>query len=140
MGLERAWYQGAPWLVLLRPLSALYQGLAARRRRRLERRQWQSPVPVIIVGNISLGGSGKTPLTLALIDLLRSWGYRPGIISRGYGARPPEYPFAVTADTDPAQGGDEPCLLVRRSGVPLYIDPHRRRPPERCWPPMSVTF
>ncbi len=127
MSLQRAWYRAAPWLVLLRPLSWLYAGLAARRRRRLSRpaHQWRAPVPVIIVGNINLGGSGKTPLTLALIEQLRRLGYRPGVVSRGYGAHPPHYPFHVEADTDPAAGGDEPCLLVRRSGVPLVIDPDR---------------
>lgn len=125
MGLEQAWYRRASWLVLLRPLSALYNTLARRRRRQLEQQQWQAPVPVIIVGNITLGGSGKTPLTLALIEHLRARGYQPGVVSRGYGATPPSLPFAVTAQTDPAQGGDEPCLLVRRTGVPLYIDPDR---------------
>jgi len=125
MGLQQAWYRRSPWLVLLRPLSALYSTLARRRRRRLERQQWRAPVPVIIVGNITLGGSGKTPLTLALIEYLRTLGYRPGVVSRGYGARPPSLPFQVSATTDPAQGGDEPCLLVRRTGVPLYIDPNR---------------
>jgi tetraacyldisaccharide 4'-kinase len=125
MGLEHAWYRHSRWLFLLRPLSTLYRTLAARRRRRLEARQWHAPVPVIIVGNITVGGSGKTPLTLALIEQLRRWGYRPGVVSRGYGARPPHLPFAVGADTDPVEGGDEPCLLVRRTGVPLYIDPDR---------------
>lgn len=127
MGLQAAWYRSAPWLVLLRPLSWLYRVLVARRRQRLSApgRQWQAPVPVVIVGNINLGGSGKTPLTLALIELLRRHGYRPGVVSRGYGAKPPHYPFRVNADTVPSEGGDEPCLLVRRSGVPLVIDPDR---------------
>jgi len=125
MSLERSWYAGARWLTLLRPLSTLYRYLAARRRALKTARQWRAPVPVIVVGNITLGGSGKTPVTLALIEMLRARGYRPGVVSRGYGAKAPYYPFAVAADTPPRQGGDEPCLIVQRTGVPLYIDPDR---------------
>ncbi|TCK08912.1 tetraacyldisaccharide 4'-kinase [Marinobacterium mangrovicola] len=127
MGLENSWYSGAPWLRLLVPLEWIYRTLSRRRRQRLSlpESQWRAPVPVIIVGNISVGGSGKTPLTLSLIDKLRARGYRPGVVSRGYGTKAPHYPFYVTAETTPEQGGDEPCLIVRRSGVPLVIDPDR---------------
>ncbi|SEF98834.1 tetraacyldisaccharide 4'-kinase [Marinobacterium lutimaris] len=127
MGLETDWYSGAGWLRLLAPLEWAYRRLSERRRQRLTQpeNQWLAPVPVIIVGNISVGGSGKTPLTLNLIDKLRARGYRPGVVSRGYGTKAPHYPFFVNADTAPEQGGDEPCLIVRRSGVPLVIDPDR---------------
>lgn len=125
MSLERNWYAGSRWLTLLRPLSILYQTLADRRRQSKTARQWHAPVPVIVVGNITLGGSGKTPVTLALIEMLRARGYRPGVVSRGYGAKAPRYPYAVKPDTLPEQGGDEPCLIVQRTGVPLYIDPDR---------------
>ncbi|MBS99747.1 MAG: tetraacyldisaccharide 4'-kinase [Oceanospirillaceae bacterium] len=127
MGLERYWYDGSRWTLLLRPFSLLFRYLAARRRRRFARseRVWKAPVPVIIVGNISVGGSGKTPLTLYLIDWLREQGYRPGVVSRGYAAHPPETPFRVDPDSTAYEGGDEPLLIVRRTGVPLYIDPDR---------------
>ncbi|GGC02985.1 tetraacyldisaccharide 4'-kinase [Marinobacterium zhoushanense] len=125
MSLERSWYAGAWWLKLFRPLSALFRFLAARQRLARTAQQWHAPVPVIVVGNITLGGSGKTPVTLALIEMLRARGYKPGVVSRGYGGKPPKYPFAVTVDTSPAQGGDEPCLIVQRTGVPLVIDPDR---------------
>ena len=128
MSLQHAWYARAGWLRLLRPLSALFTHLVRRRCRRLRQLGAAAagiPVPVIIVGNISIGGTGKTPLTIALIEILRRHGYRPGVVSRGYGAKPPTYPWTVTADSRPSEGGDEPCLIVQRTGVPLVIDPNR---------------
>lgn len=126
--LEKAWYSRARWLLVLRPLSSLFTALVNRRRQKLRRYRVISrdiPVPVVIVGNISVGGTGKTPLVIALIEHLREAGYTPGVISRGYGAQADTFPFAVRADTPAEQGGDEPCLIVRRTGVPLYIDPDR---------------
>ena len=86
---------------------------------------YRAPVPVIIVGNITVGGTGKTPLILWLIEHCRARGLRVGVVSRGYGGQPPEWPWRVRVEDDPAQVGDEPALLVRRTGVPLAIDPQR---------------
>ncbi len=130
MSLDHAWYSGAGWLKWLRPLSVLFRQLVVRRmarKRRIGTANAGIPVPVVIVGNISIGGTGKTPLVIALIDMLRAAGYRPGVVSRGYGATPESYPWLVTANTRPEQGGDEPCLIVQRTGVPLMIDPDRPR-------------
>lgn len=125
----RAWYQSSPWLKLLRPLSALYAGIASRRRQRFisdPSRVWRAPVPVIVVGNITLGGTGKTPMCIWLIDHLQSLGLRPGVISRGYGASMTTLPHLIDAHADqPAQVGDEPLLIARRCGVPVVIDPDR---------------
>lgn len=126
--LAAAWYRKAVWLKLLRPISALFTLLV--KRRVLQQRQYRVdpsplPVPVIVVGNISVGGTGKTPLVIALIEHLRKAGYTPGVISRGYGAQAPHYPYEVNPDSLPEQGGDEPCLIVRRTRVPLFIDPDR---------------
>ena len=125
--IERAWYQQASWLKLFRPLSALFTHLVIRRRKRfLERHdRYKAPVPVIVVGNISLGGTGKTPVVLALIDLLRSAGYIPGVVSRGYGGKPVQYPWPVHKRNTPSEVGDEPLLIHRRSNVDLVIDPDR---------------
>ena len=82
-------------------------------------------MPVIVVGNISLGGTGKTPFTIWLVQRLQEWGFRPGVISRGYGARAPQYPYRVRADSAPAAAGDEPLLIALRTGVPVMIDPDR---------------
>lgn len=126
--LLRAWYGKARWLVLLRPLSLLYGALAKRRRQQYlsgEREQWQPPVPLIVVGNITLGGTGKTPMVLWLIDFLRSQGFRVGVISRGYGGQPPQLPWRVSLDGDAALCGDEPLLIAQRSQAPVFIDPDR---------------
>jgi len=125
----RAWYEGHPALLLLAPLSFLYATVAALRRR-FYRTGWlrvsRVPVPVVVIGNIAVGGTGKTPLTLALVEQLRARGFRPGVVSRGYGGRA-SYPLRVTAETRPAEAGDEPVMLVRRTGVPLVVDPQRSR-------------
>lgn len=124
------WYNGHPLFVLLLPLSAVFAVIAWLRRTGYQLgwlHAWQAPVPVIVVGNVSVGGTGKTPLTLALVEHLRSQGWRPGIVSRGYGGQGASYPQAVSADSDAAQVGDEPLLLARRAGVPVVIDPLRVR-------------
>ncbi|RUO35212.1 tetraacyldisaccharide 4'-kinase [Aliidiomarina sanyensis] len=125
----RWWYQ--PRLVLplwpLAPLSGLFTFLAAFRRTlywlRLKR-QTRLSIPVIIVGNVTVGGTGKTPTVLGLVELLKQAGYRPGIISRGYGGSGP-FPQRVTATSEPAAVGDEPKMLFELSGVPVAVAPKR---------------
>jgi len=126
--LERSWYHHVPWSPLLRPFSWLFEQLVTRRRSHYlsdPARQWLAPVPVVVVGNISVGGTGKTPMVIALIALYRSQGFKPGVISRGYGGKAPHYPFHVTESASPAESGDEPLLIVRQTGVPLVVDPDR---------------
>lgn len=125
-----AWYTGHPALALLRPLEALYRWVVKRKRRRFlndERASYRPPVPVVVVGNITVGGTGKTPMILWLIEHCRQRGLRVGVVSRGYGAKPPQLPWRVTADQAAEQAGDEPLLIVQRTGVPLMIDPDRAR-------------
>lgn len=114
--------------VALWPLSLVF-GVVVRLRRLLYRQGLLKSVglktPVIVVGNISVGGTGKTPLVARLVDLLRAAGYRPGIISRGYGGQSPHWPCTVTADSDPEQVGDEPVLLARRCRCPVVVGPDR---------------
>lgn len=127
----RAWYDGHAWLKLLRPLSLLYRAVAIRRRRSYlsdPAASWQPPVPLIVVGNITLGGTGKTPMVIWLIEHLQRRGFRPGVISRGYGAAPPSLPWLIDAALDTSgQVGDEPLLVARRCNVPVVIDPDRSR-------------
>lgn len=128
--LQRAWYRGHPMLGLLAPLESLYRRVVvAKRQRFLEGRLdiYRAPVPVIVVGNITVGGTGKTPLILWLIDHCRSRGLKVGVVSRGYGAQPPSLPWRVTPEQAAAEAGDEPLLIVQRTGVPLMIDPDRSR-------------
>lgn len=129
-GLARAWYEGRAWLYLLVPLAGVYILLSALRRGLYRSGLWRVqrfPVPVIVIGNIAVGGTGKTPLTEILIRELRARGLRPGVVSRGYGGRAAAYPLRVSAGTLPAEAGDEPVMLQRRTGVPLVVDPRRAR-------------
>ena len=110
------------------PLSLLYSYLAKVRKRQYitgKKPVWHAPVPVIIVGNISVGGSGKTPLAITLVERLQAAGYRPGIVSRGYGAATTNFPRAVSVHDNPIDVGDEPLLLAQRAGCPVVIDPDR---------------
>lgn len=125
-----AWYSGHPALSLLRPLEWLYRAVVQRKRARFlagEGAIYRAPVPVVVVGNITVGGTGKTPMILWLIEHCRRQGLRVGVVSRGYGAQPPQLPWRVQADQAASVAGDEPLLIVQRSGVPLMIDPDRGR-------------
>lgn len=124
--LEKAWYGEIPWLLPLWPLERLYSWLARRRRARLRAQgPWQPPVPLIIVGNISVGGVGKTPLVIALVKALAEQGWKPGVVSRGYGGRASRYPLWVTADSEAAESGDEPLLIATECRCPVMVDPDR---------------
>ncbi|AHY42403.1 tetraacyldisaccharide 4'-kinase [Stutzerimonas decontaminans] len=128
--LHRAWYEGHPALRLLAPLELLYRRVVEAKRQRFlkgESAAYRAPVPVIVVGNITVGGTGKTPLILWLIEHCRSRGLRVGVVSRGYGATPPSLPWRVRSGDSAQQAGDEPLLIVQRTGVPLVIDPDRSR-------------
>lgn len=123
--LQRQWFEQrrlTPALWLLLPLAGLYALLSALNRRLARPRRL--PVPVIVVGNIIVGGAGKTPLTLWLAWQLRQRGWHPGIVSRGYG-RSGDETRAVNLDSQPADVGDEPLLLARRTGVPVWVGRQR---------------
>ncbi len=122
-----SWYNpSGGWTLSLKPLSSLFTFFAERRKQRyLCSSRWSPPVPVIVVGNISVGGTGKTPLVAALVKALQEKGYRPGIISRGFGAVSGDYPMLVTSASDPSEVGDEPVMLARQLDVPLVVDVDR---------------
>ncbi len=126
--LVKAWYDDSIWIRLLSPLAIVFSLLVKVRRHRIQNstsKQWLPPVPTIIVGNINVGGTGKSPLVLLLADLLREAGYHPGIVSRGYGGTSASYPLEVTGLTDPAASGDEAVMIARRTGSPVVVDPDR---------------
>ncbi|WP_236186855.1 tetraacyldisaccharide 4'-kinase [Pseudomonas protegens] len=128
--LLNAWYNGHPALKLLRPLECLYRRVVTGKRQRFlagEGAIYQPPVPLIVVGNITVGGTGKTPLILWLVEHCQRLGLRVGVVSRGYGAKPAQLPWRVSAEDCAAVAGDEPLLIVQRCGVPLMIDPDRGR-------------
>lgn len=125
--LESAWYGAsrAPWWT--KPLALLY-GAATSLRRGLYRsgvlRSVRLSVRVVVIGNLSVGGTGKTPLTIAVAEALRRRGYTPGVVSRGYGGTQKQ-PVLLGLSPDPAVVGDEPCL-IHASGVPVAVG--RKRP------------
>ncbi len=126
--IQQHWYGAPGWLRVLLPLEWIYRAVSASRRwafRNGVRRSEKIAVPVIVVGNITVGGTGKTPIVVALCTALKKAGHRPGIISRGYGASPPYWPFEITPFTTPADAGDEPLLLALSTDCPVVIAPDR---------------
>ncbi|MGH1373562.1 MAG: tetraacyldisaccharide 4'-kinase [Cellvibrionaceae bacterium] len=120
-----AWYQGRWWLWLLWPLSMVLRLLAAVRRRHLSQKSEALEVPVIVVGNITLGGTGKTPVIISLVNHLREKGFNPGVLSRGYGAKAPHYPYLVTPLSPVVESGDEPLLIALEAQCPVMIGADR---------------
>lgn len=121
--LLKAWQRRGLLACVLLPVSLVFRLLAGLRRllyRTGLLRSVRLPVPVIIVGNIFIGGTGKTPLTIWLVQELKQAGFTPGIISRGYGSRH-EHPTAVTAASAPADVGDEPVLIAARTQCPVMV-------------------
>lgn len=134
--LEAAWWRpGRGWLPsLLRPLAAVVSLVARRRRARAEASPPQPlRVPVIVVGNVIVGGAGKTPTVIALVQQLRAWGRTPGLVSRGYG-RAGEVPLVIDGApmtaTAAREVGDEPLLMHRRTGAPVAVGRARREAAE----------
>ena len=125
--LVQAWYSESSLLFLLFPLALAYERIVKLRRRMLEANQVRTRVPVVIVGNINVGGTGKTPLVLWIVEQLKKHGFTPGVVSRGYGGTSKQYPIEVSSSSDPALAGDEPVMLSRRLGVPVVVDPDRVR-------------
>ncbi len=126
--LDHYWYSRSLWLLLLTPLSGLFRFLVWLRRRAYWvglLRSHRIPLPVIVVGNITAGGTGKTPLVAWLVIHLRERGYTPGIVARGYGGRARSWPQQVRPDSDPGIVGDEAVLLAQLTGCPMAVAPDR---------------
>jgi tetraacyldisaccharide 4'-kinase len=123
--LTRAWLRRGALACALWPLSLLFRGVSGLRAllfRAGMLRSTRLPVPVIVVGNIFIGGTGKTPLTIWLAESLRAAGFTPGIISRGHGASAPgAAPRALTPDSLASEVGDEPLLIARRCACPVVV-------------------
>ena len=128
--IHRVWYEDAPSGWVLLPLSGLYWLILSARKFLYDCgvfRTQRAETPVVVVGNITAGGTGKTPTVLWLVEQLRSRGFTPGIVSRGYGGSKANTSMRVEADTDPSIAGDEPVLLARRGRCPVVVDPDRAR-------------
>jgi tetraacyldisaccharide 4'-kinase len=126
--LQREWYEKSVPNPFLIPLAAIFRKIVTIRRwsyRRGLKKVSRLPVPVIVVGNLTVGGTGKTPLVVWLARFLKEKGFRPGIISRGYGASHAQRPLRVFEDSKPYDVGDEPLLIARRTACPVFIFPQR---------------
>ena len=124
---QRKWYESQWGIWWLWPLMWLFGLIVFIRHRKYQQanKSWKASVPVIVVGNITVGGTGKTPLTLTLIEKLKEKGYRPGIVSRGYGGKSDVYPLEVLDDSLASIVGDEPLMLKTTTGCPVVVSPLR---------------
>lgn len=122
------YYSDKKWLYLLAPFAWIYRLVIAIRRfcyRKNFFKQTKLSVPVIVVGNITLGGTGKTPLVIYLAEYFKKKGKNPGIISRGYRSTAKHFPQVVTTESTAIEVGDEPLLIHHRTQCPVVIDPNR---------------
>jgi tetraacyldisaccharide 4'-kinase len=125
--LAREWQQRGPLAWALTPLACVFGAVALARRAAFAAGWLQAVrlgVPVVVVGNVTVGGTGKTPTVIALVEALRAAGFVPGVVSRGYGAKVVR-PTPVTSASHPAEAGDEPLLIARRTGAPVWVCPDR---------------
>ncbi len=128
MTLQQLWYGRSSLSLLLAPLAGLFCGLVTLRRAAYRaglRKSWRAPVPILVVGNINIGGVGKTPLVVWLVRHLQAQGYRPGVVSRGYGGQAKQWPQQVRPDSDVTIVGDEAVVIARQTKAPMAVAPDR---------------
>ena len=126
--IQTAWNNQEKWLIVLRPLSWLYRFAFLMNKAMYTYRLkkiYTAPIPVMVIGNITVGGSGKTPLLIQLVKYLQSKGLSVGVISRGYGGVGP-FPALVHKESSPEIIGDEPALIVQSTGVAMAVGPNRQ--------------
>ncbi|EKO3847221.1 tetraacyldisaccharide 4'-kinase [Vibrio harveyi] len=130
--IEKIWFENHPFKYLLWPLlwplSLLFGAISKSKRQQYQsgkKQAYKAPVPVVVVGNITAGGNGKTPVVVWLVEQLQQLGFKPGVVSRGYGAKAPQYPLLLDDRTPAKHCGDEPKLIYRRTGAPVAVDPVR---------------
>jgi len=125
---DKIWYGRYPAAALLAPFGVIFHVFVAIRRAAYRYGlvpSYRAEIPVIIVGNVTVGGTGKTPLVIWLVNYLQHHGYKPGVISRGYQGRAKNWPQQVRADSDPQMIGDEAIVLARRAKCPIAVGPKR---------------
>jgi tetraacyldisaccharide 4'-kinase len=127
LALQRAWLRRGPLACALWPFSLVFRLVAGLRRRAYRiglLRQGAVPVPVVVIGNVVVGGAGKTPVVMAMVDHLRSRGLVPGVVARGHG-RTTTGCREVRADSEAGEVGDEPLLIARATGAPVVVSADR---------------
>ena len=126
--IARIWSGESPLWLLLLPLSWLYGLVSGIIRLCYQlgiKKSWRAPCPVVVVGNLTAGGNGKTPVVIWLVEQLQKRGIRPGVVSRGYGGKAAQYPLLLAEKTTTAEAGDEPVLIFQRTGAPVAVSPVR---------------
>lgn len=130
--IDKLWFS-THWLCyllwpLLWPLSLVFKSVSEKRKAAYfngSKTRYRAPVAVVIVGNVTAGGNGKTPVVIWLVEQLQALGYKPGVVSRGYGGKADHYPLIVDLDTPVAHCGDEPKLVKQRTLAPVAVSPNR---------------
>jgi tetraacyldisaccharide 4'-kinase len=128
--LQRQWQHRGVWAWTMVPLAVLFGMLLKLRAARFQYFQPQRrriKIPIVVVGNIYVGGTGKTPVVIALVKQLRALGWHPGVISRGYGTLIGDQPLVGQGAVDARRFGDEPSLITRETGVPIAVHPNRQQ-------------
>jgi len=131
--ITEAWYHKRRWIYVFSPIEFLYKRLVPIRKALYKKGFLKSShpgIPVIVVGNITVGGTGKTPVVIEIVEHLKQKGWTPGVVSRGYGGRIKTYPFLVTPRTIAEECGDEPVLIYRNTQAKIAIDSNRARAAE----------
>ncbi|TDS87882.1 lipid-A-disaccharide kinase [Rahnella sp. BIGb0236] len=126
--IERIWSGKSPLYLLLLPLSWLYglvSSVICYSYKAGLKKSWRASVPVVVVGNLTAGGNGKTPVVIWLVETLQQHGFRVGVVSRGYGGKAEHYPLLLTEATPTTQAGDEPVLIFQRTATPVAVSPVR---------------
>jgi tetraacyldisaccharide 4'-kinase len=126
--IERIWSGKSPLYLLLLPLSWLYglvSGIIRLSYRLGLKKTWRASVPVVVVGNLTAGGNGKTPVVIWLVEQLQQRGIRVGVVSRGYGGKAEHYPLILNPNTTTFEAGDEPVLIYQRTGASVAVAPRR---------------
>lgn len=126
--IERIWSGKSRLYLLLLPFSWAYgliSGVIRLSYRLGLRQSWRAPVPVVVVGNLTAGGNGKTPVVIWLVEQLQQRGIKVGVVSRGYGGKAASYPLVLSAETSPAEAGDEPVLIYQRTRASVAVAPKR---------------
>lgn len=124
--MENFWYGKHPFRWILWPIAFIYKLVTQLRRIIIERFYQQSfPIPLIVVGNLTVGGVGKTPLVIELAKQLQAKGLRVGVVSRGFGSKITQFPHEISLDEDANQVGDEPLLIAKQANCPVVIAPKR---------------
>lgn len=123
--IQTAWYENHLWIKLLSPVSFVFNIIASLRRKNLQKISWKPKQKIIVVGNLTVGGNGKTPFVIWLAKLLRKKGMKPGVISRGYKSNAVKFPLEVNHQTSVSASGDEPKLIFNSTNCPVVISPDR---------------